>query len=310
VAALAQRGLRETPLALGVAGFPGLTLDLERERASVTREAAEHAIDRVGLAYLRYERSAGAPPSEQIGAMVEQLRQAEQSRPRVVKAELMGPVSMALQLTDEQEQPLAYDPPLREALVQHVALRAAWLHDLISSAGAAALICLDEPFLDSLGSPFCPLDWDDGGDLLAHTLIDMPGPRGLCISGAPSWANLAALPADLVFFDAYEHGAGLVGAAASVVEFLRRGGTLGWGIVPTEPALLAQERPEPLAQRLFTTVGYLAAAGGATPEEIGAKSVISTSSGLGHLSPELAEQATALCTEVATITRSMFGLGS
>src|SRR5690606_9185585 len=121
VATLAQRGPREAPLALGAAGFPGLSLDLERERARVDREAAERSIARVGLAYLRDERSAGAPPSEHIGAMVEQLRQAEQSRPRVVKAELIGPVSLALQLTDEQEQPLAYDPPLREALVQHVA---------------------------------------------------------------------------------------------------------------------------------------------------------------------------------------------
>jgi hypothetical protein len=264
----------------------------------------------VGLAYLRDERSAGAPPSEQIGAMVEQLRQAEQSRPRVVKAELMGPVSLALQLTDEQEQPLAYDPPLREALVQHVALRAGWMHDLISSAGASALICLDEPFLDALGSAFCPLDWEEGGDLLARALDDMPGPRGLCTAGAPNWAALVGLPADLLLFDAYEHGAGIVQAAESVAGFLERGGALGWGIVPTEPAALAQERPETLAQRLISTVEYLAAAGGLAPEQIGAQSVVSTSGGLAHLTPELAEQATALCAEVAAATRAMFGLDS
>jgi hypothetical protein len=310
VATLAQRGPREAPLALGAAGFPGLSLDLERERASVTREAAERAIDRVGLAYLRDERSAGAPPSEQIGAMVEQLRQAEQSRPRVVKAELMGPVSLALQLTDEQEQPLAYDPPLREALVQHVALRAAWMHDLIGSAGASALICLDEPFLDALGSAFCPLDWEEGGDLLARALGDMPGTTGLCTAGAPNWSALVALPVDLILFDAYEHGAGIVQAASSVAGYLEQGGAIGWGIVPTEPAALAQERAETLAQRLAATMEYLAAAGGVAPEQIGAQSLVSTSSGLAHLTPELAEQATALCAEVASVTRAIFGLES
>jgi hypothetical protein len=308
VATLAQRGPREAPLALGAAGFPGLSLDHERERASVTREAAERAIDRVGLAYLRDERSAGAPPGEQIGAMVEQLRQAEQSRPRMVKAELMGPVSLALQLTDEQEQPLAYDPPLREALVQHVALRAAWMHDLIGSAGASALICLDEPFLDALGSAFCPLDWEEGGDLLARALEDMPGPKGLCTAGAPNWPALVELPVDLLIFDAYEQGAGIVQAASSVAGFLERGGALGWGVVPTEPAALGQERAETLAQRLFSTVEYLAAAGGLAPEQIGAQSVVSTSGGLAHLPPALAEQAMDLCAEVATITRAMFGL--
>jgi hypothetical protein len=308
VATLAQRGPRDSAMALGAAGFPGLSLEPDRERASVVREAVERSLDRIGLAYLRAERAAGAPPSEQIGAVVEQLRLAEQGRPKVVKAELMGPVSLALQITDEQEQPLAYDPPLRETLVQHVALRAAWMQDLIGSAGAGALICLDEPFLDALGSPFCPLDWADGGDLLAHALGDMPPPRGLCTAGAPNWPALVALPVDLLFFDAYDHGAGVVQAADVVAAYLNEGGALGWGIVPTDSALLAQERPETLAQRMVSTVEYLAAAGGIAAEQVGARSVISTSGPLSHLPPALAEQAAALCVAVSRVARAMFGL--
>lgn len=308
IAAFPQRGPRESAMALAAAGFPGLTLDGERERAWVSRPAAERQIDRVGIAYLRGERAAGAPPSEQLSAVVEQLRQAEQGRPRAVKAEILGPISMALQVTDEQERPLAYDPALREAVAQHVTLRGAWIRDLIESAGASALIVLDEPFLDALGSPFSPLDWAEGGDLLARALGDLPGQRGICAAGEPHWAAILTLPVDVIFFDAYEHSAGLVQAAGLAAAFLERGGALGWGIVPADPAAIAQERGPTLAKRFVSSVEYLAVAGGMAPEQIAARSLISTSGGLSHLPAQQAAQAAALCAEAAAEVRALFGL--
>jgi hypothetical protein len=308
IVAFTQRAARESALATCAAGFPGLTLDGDRERAWVNREAAERALDRIGLAYLRAERGAGTPPPEQLNGTVEQLRVAEQTRPRVLKIELLGPVSMALEITDEQERPLAYDPALREALTQHLSLRSTWVRDLIDSAGARALILLDEPFLDALGSPFCPLSWAEGGELLARALADLPGQRGVCAPGDPNWAEILALPLDIVFFDAYEHSAGLVQAAGHVREYLEGGGALGWGIVPTDTAALAQEHAATLARRFASSVEYLAAAGGIAPEQIAARSLISTSTGLAHLPTPQAAQAVTLCAETATAARTLFGL--
>ena len=310
IAALAQRGSRESTLALSAAGFPGLTFDGEHERATIGREATERLLDRIGMAYLRAERAVGAPPHEQLAALVEQLRQAEQSRPRVIKVELMGPVSLALLVSDEHERPLAYDPALRETLVQHVTLRAAWVRDLIGSAGATALICLDEPLLDALSSPFCPLDEDEGHDKLARALAELRGPRGVCAAGRPAWDTLLTLPVDVIFFDAYEQSAGLVQAATLVASFLSGGGALGWGIVPTDTAAMAQERAETLARRFATTVEYLAAAGGLAPEQISGSSLISTSGGLGQLPAAQAVQAATLCAEVSGAARAMFGLSN
>lgn len=307
LAAFTQRGPRDGAMTLGAAGFPGLSFDSERERAWVSREVAERQIDRLGMAFLRAEHGAGAPPGEQLGATLEQLRVAEQGRPRTVKVELPGPVSLALQLTDEQERPLAGDPALREALAQHLVLRADWLRELIESAGASALVVLDEPFLDALGSPFCPLDWEEGGDLLARTLDSMRGQRGLSVDGEPHWAALVELPVDVVFFDAYEQSAALVQAAQAVGPFLERGGALGWGLVPADGAALAQERAETLAQRLVRTADYLAAAGGGAPEQIAARSFVSTG-GLAQLPAAQAAQATALCAETAAAARAAFGL--
>jgi len=213
-------------------------------------------------------------------------------------------------MADEHERPLAYDPALRETLVQHVTLRATWLRDLIDSAGSVALICLDEPFLEALGSPFCPLDWAEGVDLLARVLDELRPPSGVCIAGSPDWAVLLALPVDLICFDAYEQSAGLVQAAPAVGSFLQQGGALGWGVVPAESGALAQERTETLAQRFASSVGFLAAASGVSAEQISRSALISTSGVLGALAPAQAEAATALCAEVSTAARAIFGLTS
>ncbi|NTU83258.1 MAG: hypothetical protein HGA45_28460, partial [Chloroflexales bacterium] len=303
---LAQRAPRERALALTAAGFPGLSL--EHERAALNSQAAEGELGRLGLAYLQGEHGAGAPPPEQAAAVAEMLRQLDVARPQAARAELMGPVSAALQIVDEQERPLAYSPPLREAIAQHLILRATWLHEQADSHTGSIVVCLDEPFLDALSSPFCPLDWHEGLDLLARVLADTPGPRGLCIAGTLDWNDILSLPADLVCFDAYEHGAGLIRAASAVAGFLERGGVIAWGVVPTDPAALAQERAETLARRFESTVEYLAAAGNLSPVQIRAAALISTSSGLAHLPAELAARAAALCGEVSAHLRARYQL--
>ncbi len=305
---LPQRAPRERTLALTAVGFPGLALDFEHERATVDSQVAEVELGRVGLAYLQAERGAGTPPPEQVAAVAEMLRQFDLARPQLARVELLGPVSLALQVVDEQEHPSAYSPSLREALAQHLVLRAAWLREQIAAYVGCTVICLDEPFLDALGSPFCPLDRDSGMDLLARSLADLPAPRGLCLAGTPDWASILALPVELICFDAYEHGAGLIRAASAVAGFLEAGGAIAWGLVPTDPAALAQERAETLAGRFESTVEYLAAAGNLGASRIRAAALISTSGGLAHLPPELATRAAALCGEVATHLRAKYQL--
>ncbi|MFV9505119.1 MAG: hypothetical protein AB4911_11205 [Oscillochloridaceae bacterium umkhey_bin13] len=306
--ALSQRDPRDAALSLAAVGFPGLSLDAERERGSLTNPTTETELSRLGLAYLRGERASAALPHEQATALAETLRQLQ--RPHCVRAELTGPVSLALQLVDSDERPLAYDPALREALVQHLVLRAAWLRDQLALAASGVVICFDEPFLDALGVPLSPLSWREGADMLARVLSEIPGPCGLCVAGNPPWAELVALPADVIFFDAYEHSADLIQAAPFVVEHLNRGGSLGWGLIPNDPADLAQERAETLAHRFISSVAYLADASGLTPVQLSRAALISTNGRLGHLEAEEASHAAGLCANVAALLQAHYQLAT
>ncbi|EFO79890.1 hypothetical protein OSCT_2265 [Oscillochloris trichoides DG-6] len=301
--ALYGRSFRERPLAQAAAGFPGVTIDPAYERISVDHAAAEIGLDRLGLAYLRAEPGAGALPADYAAGLGELLRLVGHGhQARALKGEVLGPVSLALQLTDEDDRPLAYDQPLRESLLHHLALRVAWHYEQLSTYVSHVILCLDEPFLDALDLPLCPLERDAGIEMLARLLADMPGCRGLAVCGAVDWEHLLDLPVDLVLFDAYQHGAELIEAAKTVARFIDRGGLLGWGIVPTDPATLAQEQPATLAHRVDRAVDYLAAASGMERRRILDAALITSNQSLATLTMEVAEEALQMC---AATSRSL-----
>ncbi|MEI6778402.1 MAG: hypothetical protein WCK70_16010 [Chloroflexales bacterium] len=309
--AVPERSFRETALAQAAAGFPGLTIDPEYERVSVDHAAAEIGLDRLGLAYLRGEPGEGVLPADHAAGLGELLRlMGHGLRARALKGEVLGPVSLALQLTDESDRPLAYDPTLREALLHHLSLRIAWHYEQLSAHTDNVIICLDEPSLDALNLPFCPIERDEGMGMIARILADMPGCRGLGLGGNVDWAAVLALPVDLVLLDAYEHGAALIRDAEVVARFLDRGGVLGWGIVPVDPSALAQEHADLLAQRLDRAVDYLSASSGLDQGRILNASLITSNDSLANLSVEAAEQALRMCAAVSRRLRSDHGLGN
>jgi hypothetical protein len=307
--AVPERSFRETALAQAAAGFPGLTIDPEYERISVDHAAAEIGLDHLGLAYLRGDPGAGALPADHAAGLGELLRLVSHGhRARALKGEVLGPVSLALQLTDESDRPLAYDPALREALLHHLALRVAWHYEQLSTYTDHVIICLDEPSLDAMSLPLCPIDWEEGLDMLKRLLADMPGCRGIGLGGGVDWAAVLGMPVDMVLFDAYEHGAALIYAADAVAGFLDRGGILGWGIVPADPVALAHEHADLLAQRLGRAVDYLSAASGLDPGRILNASLITSSGSLANLSVESAGQALRMCAAVSRRMREDHGL--
>lgn len=301
-----QRSGRDPAVVQAATGFPGL--QVEAERIAVDRAVAEQGLDRLGLAYLRDERHFGALAAEQMTSLTDLLRHTEQHRPQALKAELLGPISLSLMLVDSHEQPLAYEPALREGLLHHLALRLGWLHEQLSVHGSTVLICIDEPFLTGLDLPFGPLDHDESFELLARFLSTLPGSIGLCIDTTPVWSELLALPVDLVLFNAYEHSADLVQASAAVAGYLDRGGCLGWGIVPIDPTTLAHEREATLATRFISAVEYLAAAADLPAQRIYEAALISTSASPAALPAEQAEAVLHMCAAVARTVRTQCGL--
>jgi hypothetical protein len=80
-------------------------------------------------------------------------------------------------------------------------------------------------------------------------MIDRP--RGVHLCGNPDWDFLLGLDLDVLSLDVYSNGEVFAQYARSIGRFLDRGGTLVWGIVPTNFEPFEEENLDSLEKRLI-----------------------------------------------------------
>jgi hypothetical protein len=236
---LPERNFREGSFVQSALSFPGLVVDSVQSRVYVDRAAAEPGLDQLALAYLQDTREHGALPSDSAAGLDELLRQPDSARgARALKGQLIGPVSLATYLTDERQRPLIYDEMFSAALSQHLRLRVAWLEARLRTYGSATIVCLDEPFLESVGMPFMPIDWQTARERIDEVFASVAGCKALFAGGTVNWNEVLQTSVDLVIADAYEHGDMLVSAADAIQALLERQGGVGLGMVPADAEAL------------------------------------------------------------------------
>jgi hypothetical protein len=305
---LPLRNRRERNDVLSALGLPGLTFDDQTGRVVVQQSAIAPRLDRLALAYLRNEVNQGALPPEAMGGWAETFRTASVAfRGQLLVVEMYGPVSLALQLTDEMQHPIAYDAPLLEALVQHLALRMGWLVAQLANLAPELLVCLEEPFLSAPGTPFCPLALEQSDELLQRVYATTGARLGLLPGDDANWKRALTARVDVVYMNANDEGALLV-HHETLAELLKRNGAVVWGIVPTDAELLGRAS----ADRLVERMGHMAAQlsdDGLSAEAVFRRAFVSTSGGLSHLPVAAAEQAIWLCNEVSSRLRAEHKIG-
>lgn len=305
---LPKLSFREQSLVQSTVRFPGLVTDAVGRRVYVDRDLAEREIDRLALAYLESDSTYAALTNDDAVGLSELLRQSETLRgARVVKGQILGPISLAAQLTDERQRPLLYDNVLFEALVQHLRLRVMWQEARLIEVADATIICLDEPFLDIVGLAFVPLDWDDVRVQIDEVLSGIVGCKAIMAGGAVDWSQVLRTSVELIIADVYEHSDALVKATDALAAFVDRDGIVGLGIVPSDADQLSRATPESLAARVTSLLNDANTAG-ITPERLARQALITTNAPLGHLEQATAEHALRLIGNVSTLLRVQYQL--
>ena len=305
---LPQRSFREQSFVQSAIGFPGLEVDAAHSRVYVDRTRAEPALDRLGLAYLEDRSAYAALAADDAAGFDELFRQADSVRGSpALKGQLMGPISLAAQLTDERDRPLIYDEMLFDALTQHLRLRAEWLETRLRGLGSPTLICFEEPFLESVGLPFLPLDWERAREQIDLALLGVRGCRAIFAGGSVIWSEVLRTSVDMIIADVYEHGHALAAAASALGPFIERGGVVGFGLVPNDEEALAQASADSLIDRILALAGAIEG-GGVSAQQLMRQAVVSTAGSLGRLPLHAAERAMQIVAEVSKLLRQQYDL--
>ncbi|MBE0480406.1 MAG: methionine synthase [Dehalococcoidia bacterium] len=276
--------------------FPGIKV--EEDRIWVDRaQDLNGGLERLYADYLENRADVRPVSYENARGLHVFLDRAHDHR-KAVKGQITGPVSFGLAITDQDRRPLLYDDALSDAVAKHLRLKAAWQERTLRSVSKNPIISVDEPYLASLGSAFIPLSQERVVVLLEEVLGGISGLRAIHCCGNTDWSTLLRTSIDILSLDAYNYGETLSLYASEVEDFLRRGGIIAWGVVPTEAPALARESAASLLERLGDMMKSLAAKG-VSRGLLNSRCLITPSCGLGSLSVEEAEKALRITAEVS-----------
>jgi methionine synthase II (cobalamin-independent) len=172
----------------------------------------------------------------------------------MLKGQVTGPFTLGTNLLDQDRRCSYYDHQLRDVIVRAVALKALWQVTRLEAFGHRVMIFLDEPSLLGFGSQtFITVSREDViGDIneVVAAIHGRGSLAGVHCEANTDWSLLMETDLDILDFDAYDHVQAITLYPAELHAFLKRGGSLGWGIVPTldRDAAAAETLPSLLAR--------------------------------------------------------------
>lgn len=320
-----KRAFYENMMAQFTEGLPSLVLDEEEERIyfdttapdfveqltdfytsylAVTEEGDSTALNSFGLSS---QYAAGF--EEFIARLPERP-----SPPLMLKGQVTGPFTLGTNLLDQDKRCSYYDDHLHDVVVKSVALKAMWQMAQLSVFGLPVMIFLDEPALLGFGSQtFITVSREDViGDIneVVAAIHAQDGLAGVHCEENTDWSLLMETGLDILDFDAYDHMQAITLYPAELHTFLERGGSLGWGIVPTLDREAAATETIPSLLARFDDGLERLVRKGFDRELLLRRALITPSCGAGGVLTEpLAERVLGLLRELSTTLRSQYGFG-
>ena len=210
----------------------------------------------------------------------------------LVKAQLIGPFSFGFTIKDQDGRAILYHPVWGDVCMKQLALKSRWQIKRLQEQADRVLFFLDEPMLSAYGSTaMLTVSREEVVTRLDQVIEPLRAQGaivGLHCCGNTDWGLVMESKLDVLNFDAYNFGSTLAIYAQETVRFLKRGGWLAAGIIPTSEAI-DKEDESSLLQKLHDWIAEMDRAG-VDRELVAKRLIITPACGLGTLSKEQAEK--------------------
>ncbi|PLX47963.1 MAG: hypothetical protein C0613_12470 [Desulfobulbaceae bacterium] len=212
--------------------FNTLAADFADESLAFFEEYLSLSEDPAGLLHSRFQVS-----RERAGGLYRLAARLQESHTAAVKGQITGPFTLLTGITDQEQRASYYDPTLREIIHKGLAMKAAWQVRFLKKINDNVILFMDEPALAGLGSSaFISISKESLAEdqtEIINAIKEAGGLAGVHVCANTDWPLLLSLDYDIINFDAYGFFDRFVSYKDDIHAFLKRGGIIAWGIVPT-----------------------------------------------------------------------------
>jgi len=235
--------------------------------------------------------------------LVELIDKSPQNYGPFIKGQIVGPLTFAGSISPLNGKPILYNGEIMDTIVKGLAMKALWLVKKMSASSKRVILFLDEPYLSGFGSAFTPIQREEVIRFLRE-MIDYIRSRsdaliGIHCCGNTDWSMIIETGIDVVNFDAYDYMEYFLLYQKEVVTFIKGGGTVAWGVVPTT-SFTGNETTDDLKMQLEKGLNTLHE-WGIEKSTVTESSMITPACGVGAIDPDKAQRILELLSRLSGI---------
>lgn len=247
---LPNLSFRESMIVQFSEDMPSVRIDVQKERIWVEKDISEELME----FYNTYSEEWLSPISEDYAKGIYTLiRLLKNKKIPFLKGQITGPLTFTLGFKDSDGRPVYFDEELREIALMLLKAKVRWQIEVLKSCAENIIIFIDEPILSALGSTsYISVNSEEILRLLSEvsdTIRHLEGIPGIHCCGNADWQLVIKSKVNIISFDAYGYIDTLAIYPSEFTHFLKNGGYLAWGIVPTTNSI-REENIDLLRRRL------------------------------------------------------------
>jgi len=227
--------------------FPGITIDFDKERLIFDTATFERELDEY---FMKMDRPEAFALTKEYSMVFHEFLSKELRGYKAIRGQVTGPVSFGFKVLDESLKPIIYNDEARAILFDFIQRRVNVQYQELKKRNPNAFVWLDEPGLGYAFSGLSGYNEQQAKEDYHNFLQGLEGPKGLHLCADVNLPYLLELGVEILSFDAYQIEFMPKEYTSSAAEFLKSGGIISWGIIPTESTTLATQTPETLAALL------------------------------------------------------------
>jgi hypothetical protein len=227
--------------------FPGIAIDFERGRLVFNTARFQEELEDY---FTKMEHPETYALTQEYSRVFKRFLSRDLQSYKAIRGQITGPVSFGFKVLDENLKPIIYNEEVKTILFDFIQKKVNVQYQELKVKNQNAFVWVDEPGLGYVFSGLSGYNDQHAKEDYLNFIQGLEGPKGLHLCADVNLPYLLELGIEILSFDAFQIGFMPKEYAWSAAEFIKQGGVVSWGIVPTESSVLSIQTPEKLASIL------------------------------------------------------------